>query len=96
MTNLNWKFSIEKLRKTFKFERLEVINYFGAQAYSTPYLQNSELLNLHPGVLNPHAARVIIGPGLVTIYRAISQINGDQPQLISPADVLSMEVKLAV
>lgn len=151
MTNLNWAFSVTELGKQFGFQRVEVINDFGAQAYATLYLSPNEIQTLHPGTLKPDAARAIIGPGtglgvaglikvrdswyplcgegghmsyqpadeveikirqaiapfatylsieklvsgpgLVNIYRAISQIKGAQPEFTSPADISSAAIK---
>ena len=67
LTNLSWDFSVEAVRQHFQFDNIKAINDFGAQAYSTLYLQESELITIYPGISNndnkSELSRTIIGPG---------------------------------
>lgn len=63
MTNLNWEFTIEDMRRELGMKALDVINDFSALAYATPHLRPDELRLLHAGHANPEAAKVVFGPG---------------------------------
>ena len=63
MTNLNWGFSIPDLRSRFVIDRLEVLNDFGALAYSTLQVHSSDLCVIHAGTPIADAPRAVIGPG---------------------------------
>ena len=63
MTNLNWGFSLPGLRSQFAIDRLEVLNDFGALAYSTLHVHASDLCVIHAGTPIADAPRAVIGPG---------------------------------
>ena len=63
MTNRNWQFSVSELRQRLGLERLEVLNDFGALAYSTLYAKARDLTVIQPGVPVPETPRAILGPG---------------------------------
>ncbi len=63
MTNRDWNFSISGLRRRFALERLEVLNDFGALAYSTLFVGARDLTVIHAGTPVIDALRAIIGPG---------------------------------
>jgi len=63
MTNLNWQFSIEDLRKSLNFKTLHVINDFAAHAFAVPYQQADEFFTLHYGKENNHCPILVMGPG---------------------------------
>ena len=63
MTNLNWDFSVSGLSKQFGIERLEVLNDFGALAYSTLHVPTSDLCVIYAGTPIADAPRAVIGPG---------------------------------
>ena len=67
MTNLDWTFSVNDLCQQNNMEKIHVVNDFGALAYSTLYLQGSELKTIYSGNSKASASetqsRAIIGPG---------------------------------
>lgn len=63
LTNLQWQFSVNKLKERYGFDTLLVINDFAALAYGVPRLNDSSLFKIKPGEDNPTATKVIIGPG---------------------------------
>lgn len=63
MTNLNWHFSIEELRKALNFKNLHVINDFAAHAFAVPFQTEDEFFTLHKGKANDHCPILVMGPG---------------------------------
>ncbi len=63
MTNLNWRFSIEDLRKTLQFKTLHVINDFAAHAFAVPFQKEEEFFVLHQGKTNTECPTLVMGPG---------------------------------
>lgn len=63
MTNLNWKFSIEDLRKELGMKALDVINDFAALAYATPFLPAQDIKPLYTAKSSQDSAIVVLGPG---------------------------------
>lgn len=63
MTNHDWQFSIEAVRRQFGMDRLLVINDFTALALALPALHASDLRRIGPGVAVAHSPLGLIGPG---------------------------------
>ena len=63
MTNLDWSFSVEEMRKSLGLTRLEVINDASAGVLATTRLASHEITELRPGKAQPRATRVNIIPG---------------------------------
>lgn len=63
MTNLDWQFSVEGLRKKFGFTRLEVINDASAGVLATTCMGPEDLDEIRPGTPVPGGSRVNIIPG---------------------------------
>ncbi len=63
MTNLSWEFSLSEMRKRFGFEKFAALNDFAAQAVAASQFQDSDLLNIKPGVADPLGNKAIFGPG---------------------------------
>lgn len=63
MTNNDWNFSTEQLRRRFHFQQLVVMNDLAAVAHATRHLRSTDLLNLKAGRADAHATRVVIGVG---------------------------------
>ncbi|NNL94171.1 MAG: glucokinase [Xanthomonadales bacterium] len=63
MTNLDWSFSVEGLRKSLGLSRLEVINDASAGVLATTRLPDHEISVLRPGEPQSRATRVNIIPG---------------------------------
>jgi len=63
MTNRDWAFSIEELRRSFGFERLLVINDFTALAMSLPSLPNDGLRKIGGGEPMDGAPVALLGAG---------------------------------
>jgi glucokinase len=63
MTNHPWTFSISGLRRRLRFQRLEVINDFTAQALALPHLGADDKIAVGGGAVVPHAPIGVVGPG---------------------------------
>lgn len=63
MTNLDWAFGIKELRDRLGMRALDVLNDFAALAYAAPHLGPDKLRSLVDGEQNPHAPKLILGPG---------------------------------
>ncbi|MBB5213630.1 glucokinase [Parapusillimonas granuli] len=63
MTNFNWSFSIEDLRRKLRLDALHVINDFTALALALPHLAENELRRVGGGASAPRTPLGVIGPG---------------------------------
>src|SRR6185312_14726793 len=63
MTNHPWRFSIEGLRRSLGFERLEVINDFTAQALALPHLGEGDKIRVGGGAAVAGRPLAVLGPG---------------------------------
>ena len=63
MTNHDWTFSIEAMRRSLGFERFLVINDFTALALALPVLAPADLRQVGPGTAVPLAPLGLLGPG---------------------------------
>ncbi len=62
-TNSPWVLDIAKVKKQLRLERLLAINDFEALAASVRHLQPSDLAQVKPGVSEPNAPIMVMGPG---------------------------------
>lgn len=64
LTNRAWAFSRSELQSVLGFERLDVINDFGAVAWSVPALSDADVVCLHGDSALPQRGPVsVLGPG---------------------------------
>lgn len=63
LTNYNWAFSIEQMRRNLGWQTLLVLNDFTALALALPHLPEDALIQVRPGTPYPHAPRAVVGPG---------------------------------
>ncbi|MFC4422413.1 glucokinase [Cupriavidus pampae] len=63
LTNHNWSFSIEAMRRALKLDTLVAINDFTSLALALPYLPDDELVRVRAGTPVATAPRALIGPG---------------------------------
>ena len=63
LTNLNWAFSINDVKRTLKLPKLKVLNDFAAYAFATPHVQPEHLLSLNEGQAIDGCPIAIVGPG---------------------------------
>ena len=63
MTNHQWRFSIENLRREFGFRQLHVINDFAANALAVPQLEADDRIQVGRGLPVAQAPIGVIGPG---------------------------------
>jgi len=63
LTNLNWKVSVRKLKKLFKFEKSLLINDLVSLAASVLLLKKSEILNIKNGKKFKREPKAFIAPG---------------------------------
>ena len=63
LTNHPWSFSIEAIRRRFRFEALAVVNDFSAVARSVPHLGDGDRMQVGGGRPVAGAAIAVLGPG---------------------------------
>ena len=62
-TNAAWVADTAELTAQFRFERVDLINDFAAQAWALPHLQPADLHRLGAGKALPGAPMAVLGPG---------------------------------
>jgi glucokinase len=63
LTNTGWKADTRALAQRFQFRSVKLFNDFAALAYSVPYLQADELVEVHAAPTPPQGPISVIGPG---------------------------------
>ena len=76
MTNANWAFSIDAVRRELGFERFLVINDFTALALSLPGLQPEDLRQVGTGTADPLAAVGLLGAGTGLGVSGLLRVDG--------------------
>ncbi len=78
MTNHDWRFSIEAMRRALGFERFLVINDFTALALALPVLAPSDLRPVGGGQAVPLAPLGLLGPGTGLGVSGLLPARGDR------------------
>ena len=63
LTNRNWTFSAESLRKAARAERMRLLNDFEALAYSLPHIADKDLVQIGGVKSDKPQVKVVLGPG---------------------------------
>jgi glucokinase len=63
LTNRDWTFSAESLRKAAKAKRFQLLNDFEALAWSLPHIKPEHLVQLGGTVKDKPQVKVVLGPG---------------------------------
>lgn len=63
LTNSDWAFSTEQVRRQAGLDRLLVLNDFTALAYALPFIAATELRQVGGGTAVPNSTMGVIGPG---------------------------------
>lgn len=63
LTNINWTFSTEALRRDLGLQTLRIFNDFTAVALALPALGDHQREQIGPGVPHPNEALAVLGPG---------------------------------
>jgi glucokinase len=63
LTNRDWTFSVESLRKAAKAKRFRLLNDFEALAWSLPHLQNDDVVQIGGAVSKKPHLKAVLGPG---------------------------------
>ncbi|MFC5549628.1 glucokinase [Massilia aerilata] len=63
MTNRDWQFSTDEVRRTLGLTTLLIVNDFTALAMALPGFKPDELLQIGGGKPQPHAVSGVLGPG---------------------------------
>jgi glucokinase len=63
MTNRDWQFSTDEVRRTLGLTTLLIVNDFTALAMALPGFKPDELLQIGGGKPQPHAVAGVLGPG---------------------------------
>ncbi|HBD39355.1 glucokinase [Cupriavidus metallidurans] len=63
LTNHNWAFSVEAMRRALDLDTLVAINDFTSLALALPYLPDASLVQVRDGTAVATAPRALIGPG---------------------------------
>lgn len=83
MTNRDWSFSIEDLRRRLGFAHLEIINDFAGLAYSLPHLPDIDRVTVCPGEVVESAPMLVLGPGTGLGAAALVIGPGENPVVVS-------------
>jgi len=76
MTNMDWAFSIDELRRQLRFDSLDVINDFAAIAHAAPHLSYKDRRQVGGGVPQADAPIGVVGPGTGLGVSALIPSNG--------------------
>jgi len=90
LTNLEWSFSAERLRRDLGLDALDVVNDFTAIAWAVPRLQASERWQVGGGAALADAPIAIIGPGSGLGVAALVPIAGGWAVLPSEGGHVTM------
>ena len=63
LTNRDWVISETELKRSFGFKEITLINDLTALCSALPFLSESELLMIQPGVVQKKGVRAVIAPG---------------------------------
>ena len=63
MTNRDWQFSTDEVRRTLGLTTLLIVNDFTALAMALPGFKPEDLLQIGGGKPQPHAVAGVLGPG---------------------------------
>jgi glucokinase len=63
MTNRDWQFSTDEVRRTLGLATLLIVNDFTALAMALPGFKPDDLLQIGSGTPEPHAVSGVLGPG---------------------------------
>jgi len=63
LTNLNWQFSIDKIKRSLALSKLRVINDFAAYALATQFVAPENLININKGQKADDSPMAVVGPG---------------------------------
>jgi glucokinase len=63
MTNRDWKFSTEAVRRELGLQTLLIVNDFTALAMAVPGLKPTDLMQVGGGEMQPNAVAGVLGPG---------------------------------
>ncbi len=85
LTNNDWNFSVEQLRRRHELANLAVINDLAAAAYSTLYITQDEVRPLRAGSAHRNAARAVIGAGTGLGVAGLTQRDGQWHAVASEA-----------
>jgi glucokinase len=63
LTNRDWTFSAESLRKAARAKRFKLLNDFEALAWSLPFIDDVDLIQIGGQSPRPNSLKVVLGPG---------------------------------
>jgi glucokinase len=63
LTNRDWTFSAESLRRAAKAKRFRLLNDYEALAWSLPFLEAEDLIQLGGNAPLPNHLKIVLGPG---------------------------------
>jgi glucokinase len=63
LTNNDWAFSTEDVRKQLALDNLSIVNDFRALAAAVPYLEGEQLVQIGGGEARPNSPCTVVGPG---------------------------------
>jgi glucokinase len=83
MTNNDWVFSTDAVRKELGLRSLVLLNDFSAMALSIPYLGDSDKLQVGGGSAQKNSAIGLVGPGTGFGVSALVPLNGEWTPLVT-------------
>lgn len=76
LTNLNWHFSIPKVKQHTKLKNLSIINDFAAYAYAIQHIDEANIRIINPGIAIKNSPIAVVGPGTGFGVAALVPSNG--------------------
>ncbi|MCA0433826.1 MAG: glucokinase [Proteobacteria bacterium] len=76
LTNRDWTFSAESLRKAARAERFRLLNDFEALAWSLPHIASEDLVQIGGIANNKPLVKVVLGPGTGLGMAVLAPVKG--------------------
>ncbi len=77
MTNLNWSFSAKALKQQFSLNSMEVVNDYHALGFAIPTINQSELVQIGGGLVDPLKPALICGAGTGLGVAVLAKVGQD-------------------
>lgn len=93
LTNLNWKFSIDTIKRSLALPKLRVINDFAAYALATQFVAPENLIVINKGQKTDDCPMSVVGPGTGFGAAALVQQNNQWKVIPSEGGHVTLAAK---
>lgn len=84
LTNLPWQIDAGRIKRTFRFNSLALINDLQATTYAIPWLTDQDIEVLKPGVAFPDGSLAVIAPG--TGLGMAFMVRAGEKNVVAPSE----------